>query len=67
MPEVARVRGALRREVRFEAASPRRHVRVEVALTYGPPAVEVALRVRTAVGVELDGQPTVAVLVTGIG
>ncbi|MEU0964136.1 nucleopolyhedrovirus P10 family protein [Streptomyces sp. NPDC005917] len=66
VPGVARVTGALSREVHFEAALPRRHVRVEVAVACGPPAVEVARRVRTAVSGELDDQPTVAVLVTSV-
>ncbi|SEF12314.1 nucleopolyhedrovirus P10 family protein [Streptomyces sp. Ag109_O5-10] len=65
VPGVVRVTGALSREVHFDTALPRRHVRVEVALTAdGPRAVEVARRVRTAVGEALDDRPTVAVLVT---
>ncbi|MFJ9561993.1 nucleopolyhedrovirus P10 family protein [Streptomyces fuscichromogenes] len=67
VPGVARVTGALSREVHFQTALPRRHVRVEVAVTDGPRAVEVARRVRTAVGEALDDQPTVAVLVTAVG
>ncbi|WP_406434309.1 nucleopolyhedrovirus P10 family protein [Streptomyces sp. NBC_00631] len=66
VPGVARVTGALSRQVHFDAALPRRHVRVEVALTDGPRAVEVARRVRAAVGEELGDQPTVAVLVTSV-
>ncbi|MEV7978086.1 nucleopolyhedrovirus P10 family protein [Streptomyces sp. NPDC086519] len=67
VPGVARVTGALSHQVHFDTALPRRHVRVEVALTDGPRAVEVARRVRTAVGEALDDRPTVAVLVTGVG
>ncbi|MGW7420603.1 nucleopolyhedrovirus P10 family protein [Streptomyces sp. NPDC054813] len=63
---VARVTGALSREVHFEAALPRRHVRVEVALADGPRAVDVARRVRTAVSAALGDHPTVAVLVTDV-
>ncbi|MER5788853.1 nucleopolyhedrovirus P10 family protein [Streptomyces sp. NPDC001980] len=66
VPGVARVTGALSREVHFDAALPRRHVRVEVALADGPRAVEVARRVRTAVGEALEDRPTVAVLVTDV-
>ncbi|MEV6763281.1 nucleopolyhedrovirus P10 family protein [Streptomyces sp. NPDC051105] len=67
VPGVVRVTGALSREVHFEAALPRRHVRVEVALTDGLRAVDVARRVRSAVGAALEEHPTVAVLVTGVG
>ncbi|MEV5954628.1 nucleopolyhedrovirus P10 family protein [Streptomyces sp. NPDC051987] len=66
VPGVARVTGALSREVHFDTALPRRHVRVEVALTDGPRAVEVARQVRTAVAEALDDLPTVTVLVTDI-
>jgi hypothetical protein len=66
-PPAVAVADRAEREARFQAGLPRRHVRVEVALTYGPRAVEVARRVRTAVGVELDGQPTMAVPVTCVG
>ncbi|MCG7206165.1 nucleopolyhedrovirus P10 family protein [Streptomyces arenae] len=66
VPGVARVTGALSREVHFDVALPRRHVRVEVALTDGPRAVEVARQVRTAVGEALEDRPTVAVLVTSV-
>ncbi|MFG2952889.1 nucleopolyhedrovirus P10 family protein [Streptomyces sp. NPDC048291] len=66
VPGVARVTGALSREVHFDTALPRRHVRVEVALTDDPRAVEVARQVRTAVGEALGDQPTVAVLVTSV-
>ncbi|MFF7471273.1 nucleopolyhedrovirus P10 family protein [Streptomyces sp. NPDC008092] len=66
VPGVARVTGALSREIHFDAALPRRHVRVEVALSDGPRAVEVARRVRAAVGEVLGDEPTVAVLVTGV-
>ncbi|MFF4115567.1 nucleopolyhedrovirus P10 family protein [Streptomyces sp. NPDC001714] len=66
VPGVARVTGALSREVHFDAALPRRHVRVEVAVTDGPRAVEVARGIRTAVGEALEDRPTVAVLVTDV-
>ncbi|MEV5842120.1 nucleopolyhedrovirus P10 family protein [Streptomyces sp. NPDC051985] len=67
VPGVDRVTGALSREIHFDAALPRRHVRVEVAVSDGLRAVEVARQVRTTVGEALDDQPTVAVLVTSIG
>ncbi|MFD8719651.1 nucleopolyhedrovirus P10 family protein [Streptomyces sp. NPDC059629] len=68
VPGVDRVTGALSREIHFDAALPRRHVRVEVALADdGLRAVEVARQVRTAVGAALDDQPTVAVVVTAVG
>ncbi|MEU9448574.1 nucleopolyhedrovirus P10 family protein [Streptomyces sp. NPDC048277] len=67
VPGVDRVTGALSREIHFDAALPRRHVRVEVAVTDGPRAVEVARGVRTAVGEALDDQPTVTVVVTAVG
>ncbi|MGW1872385.1 nucleopolyhedrovirus P10 family protein [Streptomyces sp. NPDC001975] len=66
VPGVARVTGALSREVHFEAALPRRHVRVEVALADVPRAVDVARTVRAAVGAALGDHPTVAVLVTDV-
>ncbi|MER7718417.1 nucleopolyhedrovirus P10 family protein [Streptomyces flaveolus] len=50
-----------------EAALPRRHVRVELAVDADRPAVEVARRVRAAVTEALPDHPTVAVLVTAIG
>ncbi|MFG2883054.1 nucleopolyhedrovirus P10 family protein [Streptomyces sp. NPDC048297] len=49
------------------ARLPRRHVRVEVATSTAHRAVEVARRVRAAVGDALDDHPTVAVLVTSVG
>ncbi|MER6628703.1 nucleopolyhedrovirus P10 family protein [Streptomyces sp. NPDC000987] len=49
------------------AGLPHRHVRVEVAVEAGQPAVEVARRVRRAVAGTLPGRPTVAVLVTAVG
>ncbi|MFE3162394.1 nucleopolyhedrovirus P10 family protein [Streptomyces sp. NPDC059224] len=67
VPGVARVTGALSREVHVEGALPRRHVRVEVALSEGPGAVPVARKVRAAVGAALGDHPTVAVLVTDVG
>ncbi|MFF7979456.1 nucleopolyhedrovirus P10 family protein [Streptomyces sp. NPDC007901] len=67
VPGVDRVTGALSREIHFDAALPRRHVRVEVALANGLRAVEVARQVRTTVSEALDDQPTVAVLVTSVG
>ncbi|WP_217544067.1 nucleopolyhedrovirus P10 family protein [Streptomyces sp. GbtcB6] len=66
VPGVARVTGALSREIHVDAALPRRHVRVEVALTDGPRAVEVARRVRAAVGEALADRPTVALVVTAV-
>ncbi|MET9775827.1 nucleopolyhedrovirus P10 family protein [Streptomyces sp. NPDC006367] len=50
-----------------EAALPRRHVRVELAVGAERPAAEVARRVRAAVTEALPDRPTVAVLVTAIG
>ncbi|MEU9972974.1 nucleopolyhedrovirus P10 family protein [Streptomyces sp. NPDC051014] len=67
VPGVTRVTGLLSRDVRVGTALPRRHVRVEVALAGGGRAADVARAVRTAVGAALDGHPTVAVLVTGVG
>ncbi|MFJ9351393.1 nucleopolyhedrovirus P10 family protein [Streptomyces sp. NPDC101237] len=67
VPGVTRVTGVLSREVPSGTALPRRHVRVEVALAGGGRAADVARGVRTAVGAALDDQPTVAVLVTGVG
>jgi hypothetical protein len=50
-----------------EAALPRRHVRVELAVGADRPTAEVARRVRAAVTESLPDHPTVAVLVTAIG
>ncbi|MFJ8543566.1 nucleopolyhedrovirus P10 family protein [Streptomyces sp. NPDC093586] len=50
-----------------EAALPRRHVRVELAVGADRPAAEVARAVRAAVAAALPDRPTVAVLVTAIG
>ncbi|MFG2935607.1 nucleopolyhedrovirus P10 family protein [Streptomyces sp. NPDC048282] len=66
VPGVDRVTGALSHEIHFDTALPRRHVRVEVAVSDGLRAVEVARQVRTTVGEALDDQPTVAVLVTSV-
>ncbi|MEY9990330.1 hypothetical protein ABIE67_002362 [Streptomyces sp. V4I8] len=50
-----------------EAALPRRHVRVEIAVRADRRAVEVAREVRECVGEGLADRPTVAVLVTAVG
>jgi hypothetical protein len=50
-----------------EAALPRRHVRVELAVGADRPAAEVARRVRAAVTEALPDRPTVTVLVTAAG
>ncbi|MFE9024264.1 nucleopolyhedrovirus P10 family protein [Streptomyces sp. NPDC007808] len=50
-----------------EAALPRRHVRVEIAVSADHRAVEVAREVRERVGRALADHPTVAVLVTSVG
>ncbi|MEV7994641.1 nucleopolyhedrovirus P10 family protein [Streptomyces sp. NPDC086077] len=49
-----------------EAALPRRHVRVELAVDADHRAVEVARKVRTRVGIALPDHPTVAVLITAV-
>ncbi|MGV9289678.1 nucleopolyhedrovirus P10 family protein [Streptomyces sp. NPDC003719] len=54
-------------DARLEAALPRRHVRVELAVGADRPAAEVARRVRAAVTEALPDHPTVAVLVTAVG
>lgn len=64
--------GGLGRSVHIEerqdpAALPRRHVRVEIAVSGDHRAVEVAQEVRERVGRALADQPTVAVLVTSVG
>ncbi|MBT2418439.1 nucleopolyhedrovirus P10 family protein [Streptomyces sp. ISL-22] len=50
-----------------EAALPRRHVRLEIAVSADHRAVEVAREVRERVGRALADHPTVAVLVTSVG
>ncbi|MEV5639055.1 nucleopolyhedrovirus P10 family protein [Streptomyces flaveolus] len=74
VPGVRGLTGTLGRPVHItapdagrEAALPRRHVRVELAVDADRPAAEVALRVRAAVTESLPDHPTVAVLVTEIG
>ncbi|EGX54835.1 hypothetical protein SZN_35907, partial [Streptomyces zinciresistens K42] len=52
---------------RGEAALPRRHVRVEIAVGAGHRAVDVAREVRARVGEALVDRPSVAVLVTAVG
>ncbi|QNS06984.1 Asp23/Gls24 family envelope stress response protein [Streptomyces xanthii] len=76
VPGVARLTGALGglgRPVHIEeraqgrqgeAALPRRHVRVELAVARGARALDVARAVREAVTTALPDRPTVAVLVT---
>ncbi|MET9832575.1 nucleopolyhedrovirus P10 family protein [Streptomyces sp. NPDC006385] len=64
--------GGLGRSVHIEerqdrAALPRRHVRVEIAVSADHRAVEVAREVRDRVGGALADHPTVAVLVTSVG
>jgi hypothetical protein len=64
--------GGLGRSVHIEerqdpAALPRRHVRVEIAVSGDHRAVEVAREVRERVGRALADQPTVAVLITSVG
>ncbi|MGF0172534.1 nucleopolyhedrovirus P10 family protein [Streptomyces sp. Marseille-Q5077] len=63
--------GGLNRAVHIEerqdeAALPRRHVRVEIAVRADRRAVEVAREVREWVGEALADRPTVAVLVTAV-
>ncbi|OPG08705.1 nucleopolyhedrovirus P10 family protein [Streptomyces sp. GKU 895] len=67
VPGVAGVTAALGQAVRSEAALPRGHVRVEVAVDADHRALDVALAVREQVGKALPGPPTVAVLVTAVG
>ncbi|MGW1958153.1 nucleopolyhedrovirus P10 family protein [Streptomyces sp. NPDC001920] len=74
-PGVTRLTGALGglgRSVHIdrrqgEAALPRRHVRVEIAVSADHRAVEVAREVRERAGRALADHPTVAVLVTSVG
>ncbi|MEU5321776.1 nucleopolyhedrovirus P10 family protein [Streptomyces sp. NPDC021056] len=72
VPGVTGLTAALGRAVHVEerqgeAALPRRHVRVEVAVDAEHRAVEVARAVRREVGKVLPDHPTVAVLVTAVG
>jgi hypothetical protein len=74
VPGVRGLTGTLGRPVHItapdagpEAALPRRHVRVELAVGADRPTAEVARRVRAAVTESLPDHPTVAVLVTAIG
>ncbi|MFI1735347.1 nucleopolyhedrovirus P10 family protein [Streptomyces acidicola] len=71
VPGVTRLTGALGglgRAVHIETgpALPRRHVRVEVAVTATERALDVARAVRTAVGKALPDHPSVAVVVTAV-
>ncbi|MEU8850439.1 nucleopolyhedrovirus P10 family protein [Streptomyces sp. NPDC048564] len=64
--------GGLNRAVHIEerqdeAALPRRHVRVEIAVRADRRAVDVAREVREWVGEALTDRPTVAVLITAVG
>ncbi|MFJ8194320.1 nucleopolyhedrovirus P10 family protein [Streptomyces sp. NPDC096094] len=73
VPGVARLTATLGRPVDVtelpgeQAALPRRHVRVELAVDGDHRAVEVARRVRAAVTEALADRPSVAVLVTAVG
>ncbi|MFF5478509.1 nucleopolyhedrovirus P10 family protein [Streptomyces sp. NPDC012935] len=75
VPGVSQLTGALgglNRAVHIEArqdeaALPRRHVRVEIAVRADRRAVEVAREVREWVGESLADRPTVAVLITAVG
>ncbi|MFJ8540175.1 nucleopolyhedrovirus P10 family protein [Streptomyces sp. NPDC093591] len=75
VPGVTRLTGALGglgravhlEERQDETALPRRHARVEIAVSADRRAVEVAREVRRKVGEALPDHPTVAVLVTAIG
>ncbi|MCL6735326.1 hypothetical protein [Streptomyces neyagawaensis] len=71
VPGVSRLTGALGgpgRAVHIDTgpALPRRHVRVELAVTEGRRAVDVAREVRARVGEALPDHPSVAVLVTAV-
>jgi hypothetical protein len=71
VPGVSRLTGALGgpgRAVHIDTgpALPRRHVRVELAVTEGRRAVDVAREVRATVGGTLPDHPSVAVLVTAV-
>ncbi|GGR60024.1 hypothetical protein GCM10010251_90960 [Streptomyces aurantiogriseus] len=76
VPGVAGLTDVLGRAVRVEerphavataAALPRRHVRVEIAVSADHRALDVAREVRGVVAEALRDQPTVAVLVTAVG
>lgn len=75
VPGVSRLTGALGglgravhiEERQDEAALPRRHARVELAVSADHRAVDVAREVRKRVGEALPDHPTVAVLVTAVG
>ncbi|MGW0796414.1 nucleopolyhedrovirus P10 family protein [Streptomyces sp. NPDC002692] len=72
VPGVARLAGALGRPVHFaevratDLALPRRHVRVEVAVSAAERAADVARAVRVAVAETLPDVPSVTVLVTAV-
>jgi type IV secretory pathway ATPase VirB11/archaellum biosynthesis ATPase len=71
VPGVTRLTAVLGRPVDItrppqEAALPRRHVRVELAVARDHRATEVARRVRAAVSESLPDHPSVAVLVTAL-
>ncbi|MET9126574.1 nucleopolyhedrovirus P10 family protein [Streptomyces sp. NPDC004528] len=72
VPGVDRLAGALGRPVHFtevrgtDLALPRRHVRVEVAVSAAVRAADVAGAVRAAVAETLPDVPSVAVLVTAV-
>ncbi|MFJ3444993.1 nucleopolyhedrovirus P10 family protein [Streptomyces sp. NPDC086081] len=72
VPGVLRLTGTLGHPVHIEerpadAALPRRHVRLEVAVAAERRAGDVARAVRTAVGEVLPDRPTVAVVVSALG
>jgi hypothetical protein len=72
VPGVLRLTGALGHpvhieEVPAEAALTHRHVRLEVAVSAGHRAGDVARAVRAAVGAALPDHPTVAVVVSALG
>ncbi|SNX57481.1 hypothetical protein SAMN06272735_1951 [Streptomyces sp. TLI_55] len=67
VPGVVGITAALGQAVRSEAALPRGHVRVEVAVDADHRALDVARAVRERVGRALPGHPTVTVLVTAAG
>ncbi|MEV7339951.1 nucleopolyhedrovirus P10 family protein [Streptomyces sp. NPDC093544] len=72
VPGVVHLTDALGRPVRIEegrggkGALPRRHVRVEVAVTAEQRTIDVARAVRSAVAEKLSDAPSVAVLVTAV-
>ncbi|MFF5157264.1 nucleopolyhedrovirus P10 family protein [Streptomyces sp. NPDC000348] len=68
---VSRLTGVLGRSVHLteqpgEAALPRRHARVDLAVVADAPPLDVAQRVRSAVASALRDGPTVAVLITAV-